>query len=424
MASIFTKKDFTNTQWFIAEKGIQLIVGILIVPKIFNSLGTYNIGELKFVESILGMMSPIFFLGLSAITIREIVYKPKRAYSILATTFYLQITSWVVVFTGLMFYLNFSNDGSLYWLYIIVAISYLFRVSNVFEYYLQAVRWVKVIFFTKIASLFIIVSLQYYGVKQGLDARYFAKIIALDFLLQTVIYFVFFIKRKLIKLHLFRFSPTMAKHLLKSAFPLIISNLLISFYITIDELFLKYYHNSDAIGVFASVQFLVIVLTWNIGFSIINALYPSLAFSFTKIDKIEYYKKVISIFKILTYLGLSIGLTYTLFGDFILEEFFSDSYAEASLPLKIFSWAPLFIFVGMIFEKHLLNKNELEKNVYRFILGILVNIILCYLLIPKYGVRGAAISVLVSHFIVNVAYIFIDTESRNDLKNIIKTYSN
>ncbi|MCK5906748.1 MAG: polysaccharide biosynthesis C-terminal domain-containing protein [Flavobacteriales bacterium] len=419
MPSIFTKKDFINTKWFIAEKGILLIVGIFIVPKIFSTLGTSNIGDLKFVESILGMISPIFFLGLGAISIREIIYKPKKTYTILATTFYLQLVSWAIIFSGLLLYLFLSNETTLYWLYITIAISYLFRVGNVFEYYLQAVKWVKVIFYVKVISLIFVVSIQYYGVINNFDAIFFAKVIAFDFLIQGIMYLLFFYKMGLINTRMFNYSPVMAKYLLKSSLPLIISNLLISFYITIDELFLRYYHDSDAIGIFASVQFLVIVLTWNIGFSIINALYPSLADSFLLEDKKEYYKKMIYIFKLLSSLGVAIGLFYTFFGDFILSKFFSESYSVASIPLKVFSWAPLFIFTGMIFEKHLLNSKQLDKNVYRFLLGIIVNIILCYFLIPTWSVTGASISVLISHFVVNIGYILVDKESRNQLKIIV-----
>jgi len=424
MPPIFTKKDFINTKWFIAEKGLLLITGIFIVPKIFSSLGTSDIGDLNFVQSIIGMLSPLLFLGLGSISIREIIYTPKKTYSILATTFYLQLASWGVVFSGIVLYLHFSNETTLYWLYITISISYLFRLTNVFEYYLQAVKWVEVIFYVKIVSLFFIISIQYYGVVNNFDTIFFAKVTVLDFFIQGVMYLIFFYKNNLINVKMFKFSKDVAKNLLESSFPLIISNLLISFYITIDELFLKYYQDSHAIGIFASVQFLVIALTWNVGFSIINALYPSLADSFLLKDKNEYYKKLIYLFKVLSSLGLVIGLFYTLFGDFILSEFFSESYSVASLPLKIFSWSPLFIFTGMIYEKHLLNSNQLDKNVYRFMLGIVVNLILSYLLIPTWSETGAAISVLISHFVVNVGYIFLDKESRSQLKVLLLNTNN
>jgi O-antigen/teichoic acid export membrane protein len=329
----------------------------------------------------------------------------------LATAFYLRLISWIVVFIGVLICVSFIKDAQLVWLYIIISLSYLFRLTDVFEYYILALKWSKIIFITKISSLIVIVALQYYGVKNQFNVSYFAKVIAFDLLIQGSIYILFFLNNKKIDFKQWKFSVPISKLLIKMSFPLIVSNLLISFYITIDELFLKYYFDDHANGIFASVQFLVITLTWSIGFSILNALYPSLAESYQK-DMVSYNIKLKVLLKTMTALGLIIGIFYTLFGNFILVNYFNQNYIESQIPLKIFCWAPLFIFIGMIYEKHLLNTNQLQNNVYRFALGCLVNLILSYMLIPYWYVNGAAIAVLTSHFITNVAYVLFDKKSR------------
>ena len=417
MISVFSKKDFIATKWFTLEKLIQLITGVLIVPQIYSTLGTVDIGKLKFVESILGMLTPLFFLGLSGICIREIVFKPKQSEQILATAFYLRLMSWIVIFIGILIYFNISETSPLKGLYYIITLSYLFKLTDVFEYYLLAKKQTKIIFISKITSLIIIVSLQYYGVKNQLDVYFFAKLIVLDFIIQGLIYGIILKYEKQFSFRQWIFSWPLGKSLLKMSFPLMISNGLIMFYITIDELFLKYFLGDHANGIFATVQFLVIALSWNIGFSIINALYPSLAESY-KNDSLLYALKIKKLLKIMCILGLLIGGLYTLFGNTILNAYFTESYAEAKTPLLIFCWAPLFVFIGMIYEKHLINTNDLQKNVYRFIIGCLSNIILCYLLIPIWHVTGAAIAVLTSHFITNIVYVFLDTKSRKQLLHL------
>ena len=414
MISVFSKKDFIATKWFTLEKLIQLITGVLIVPQIYSTLGTVDIGKLKFVESILGMLTPLFFLGLSGICIREIVFKPKQSEQILATAFYLRLMSWIVIFIGILIYFNISETSPLKGLYYIITLSYLFKLTDVFEYYLLAKKQTKIIFISKITSLIIIVSLQYYGVKNQLDVYFFAKLIVLDFIIQGLIYGIILKYEKQFSFRQWIFSWPLGKSLIKMSFPLMISNGLIMFYITIDELFLKYFLGDHANGIFATVQFLVIALSWNIGFSIINALYPSLAESY-KNDSLLYALKIKKLLSIMCVLGLLIGCLYTLFGNTILNTYFTESYAEAKTPLLIFCWAPLFVFIGMIYEKHLINTNDLQKNVYRFIIGCLSNIILCYLLIPIWHVTGAAIAVLASHFITNIVYVFLDTKSRKQL---------
>lgn len=417
MTSVFSEKDFIATKWFTLEKLIQLITGVLIVPQIFSTLGTVGIGKLQFVESVLGMLTPLFFLGLSAICIREIVFNPKRSQQILANAFYLRLISWAILFIGILVYFNTTESSPLKGLYYIIVLSYFFKLTDVFEYYLLAKKWTKVIFFSKIISLIIIVTMQYYGVKNQFDVFYFAKLIALDFLIQGLIYIVILKHFKQLQFKQWSFSWPLGKSLLKMSFPLIISNSLIMFYISIDELFLKHFLGDHANGIFASVQFLVIALSWNIGFSIVNALYPSLAESYQS-DTGLYIKKIKQLFKIMCILGLLVGAFYTLFGAVILDTYFTESFTEAKTPLLIFCWAPLLVFIGMIYEKHLINTGELQKNVYRFILGCASNVLLCYLLIPIWEVTGAAMAVLASHFITNIVYVFLDKKSRTQVISV------
>jgi len=414
MTSVFSKRDFSATKWFTLEKILQLITGIFIIPKIFSALGTVDIGKLKFVEAVLGMFTPLFFLGLSAICIREIVFNPERYHRILATAFYLRLMSWLVIFLGITIYFGVVEDSTLKGLYLMIAFGYLFKLTDVFEYYLLAIKWTKIIFISKIISLGFIVGLQYYGVTQEFDVYYFGLLIVLDFFIQGLIYIIILKQKNLLFFKQWKFSKLLASSLLRMSVPLIISNSLIMFYITIDELFLKYYHGDHANGIFATVQFLVIILSWNIGFSIINALYPSLAESYQTHTGL-YHQKLKVLFKIMFILGLSIAVFYTLFGNLILDTFFSEAYAEAKDPLLIFCWAPLIIFIGMIYEKHLINTNNLQKNVYRFGLGFVTNLTLCYLLIPLWQVNGAAIAVLISHFMTNIAYVFMDSTSRKEV---------
>jgi O-antigen/teichoic acid export membrane protein len=231
-------------------------------------------------------------------------------------------------------------------------------------------------------------------------------------------YYVIISKSKEFSLNKLKASFKLAKQLLKSSFPLLISNFIVVFYITIDNFFINYYLGNAANGVFAVVDYLVIFITWNLGAAFIYGLYPALAECYLN-DRLLYYKRFRFITKYVIIFGVIIGMFYALYGDRIISTYYNNSFRDAKLPLKIFAWSPLFIFLGMLFEKHLVNQDKLERNVYRFILGCFVNIILCYMLIPKFKLVGAAIAVLFSHFITNVVFILCYKSYR---KNIIQLF--
>ena len=90
MQIAFSKKDINSTAWFSLEKGIHLFTGVFIVPKIFNTLGTVDIGKLHLVEAVLGLCTPLFFLELASICIREMVLKPKNVEKLIVTVFFMR----------------------------------------------------------------------------------------------------------------------------------------------------------------------------------------------------------------------------------------------------------------------------------------------------------------------------------------------
>lgn len=415
MAQLFSKQDFLNTKWFIAEKLTSLLVAIIIVPKIFNSLGVINIGKLKFAETFISFFIPLLFLGLSAICIRELIFYPKRTKFILSTALFLRTVSWLFTLVIILAYTYFFIDNDLFVLYLLICVSYFVRVFDVFEYYFHAIKQTKYVFISKTISLLVILLLKYYGVKNEFGIQYFAFLLILDFLIQSLTYISIVKIKNIFNFNELVFSKPIAIYLLKNSFPLIISNFLILIYIVTDDFILKYYHGDASYGFYATIYFLIITLTWSIGFSIINALFPSLAESYTTNLRM-YYQKISLLIIYMLVLGIFIGVFYNLFSRTILTQYFDDSFLKINNALKLFSWAPLFIFIGMIFEKHLILTNHIEKNVYRFILGCISNFILSLILIPTYEIIGAVIAVLTSHFISNIAFVFMDTKSRKQLK--------
>lgn len=318
---IFKREDFSNTAWFLAEKLVQLIIGAFIVPKIFTSLGATGMGDLKYVMTVLGILTPVFTLGLMDISIREIVYHPKRSNAILSTSFLLQLFSWFFLSIFLLAFVLLFEEEKLRILYFIIALSYLTRLSGIAEYYLLAKKKVKFIFITKIICLIIVTVLQYYGVQKNFKVEYFAGITTFDFIFQGILYFLIFKFNQQLKIKITRFSKTIATSLLRSSYPLIITQFLLYLYLSLDKLFIKYFMNSEAVGKFYSVKFLVITITWSVGFAIINALYPSLAKSY-QTNRGEYKKKISILIKTISIYGIIIVVFYHLFGAYILSEYF------------------------------------------------------------------------------------------------------
>ena len=105
----------------------------------------------------------------------------------------------------------------------------------------------------------------------------------------------------------------------------------------------------------------------------------------------------------MTWLGISIALPTTIFADHIVRFLFGQNYLPAADVLKIHIWACVFVFLGIACGKWFIAENLQKYSLYRTLSGAILNIILNLVLIPIFGIRGAAFSTVVSYF--SAAYL-------------------
>jgi len=67
----------------------------------------------------------------------------------------------------------------------------------------------------------------------------------------------------------------------------------------------------------------------------------------------------------------------------------------------------VFVFLGVATGKYLVVENYTKISFFRTLIGAVINIVLNTFLIPKYGIKGAAIATVFSQFIVAFSIILI-----------------
>ena len=75
--------------------------------------------------------------------------------------------------------------------------------------------------------------------------------------------------------------------------------------------------------------------------------------------------------------------------------------------MSIHIWAGVFVFLGVASSQYLIAENYTTISFYRTLIGAIVNVILNIILIPKYGINGAASATLISYFVATFSMGFI-----------------
>ncbi len=191
--------------------------------------------------------------------------------------------------------------------------------------------------------------------------------------------------------------------LLKTATPLMIMGLS-SFSLSEASLFfLKYYYDIKSVGNFTIIYKISLTasLVFTIAFAIIG---PKIAELFWSKKTYELRKLFMSSLKMIFFATLPVFIAVLFFPSFFLSIF--NLSANFTLELIIMLVGQFLYGITAIFGLFLMvtDKQKMFRNIY--IVSAVLNLILCFVLIPKYGVLGASITVAVSYVFLNVLCIY------------------
>jgi O-antigen/teichoic acid export membrane protein len=99
----------------------------------------------------------------------------------------------------------------------------------------------------------------------------------------------------------------------------------------------------------------------------------------------------------------------------IIKLLFGIQYQFAGNVLRIHIWASVFVFLGVATGRYLITENYTKISFLRTFMGGIVNVILNIILIPKFGINGAAIATVISYFISVFLIILFAKTYRNTI---------
>jgi O-antigen/teichoic acid export membrane protein len=414
-------KYFKNTSWLVAEKIFRMAVLLFTGIWIARYLGPNKFGLLSYVKSFVGLFTAISTLGLNGIVVRELVKDKTQRDKIIGTAFWLKLMGAFSVLSILAFAINFmANDTHTNILVFIIASSTIFHSFNVIDFYFQSKVLSKYIVYANIVSLFISSIVKITLIINDAPLIAFAWVVLFDSVVLAVGFLYVFLKNSKFRIQNLIFNKETAISLLKDSWPLILSGLVISIYMKIDQVMIKEILGNDAVGYYgAAVR--ISSVWYFIPMAIANSLFPAII-NAKKISKKLYHKRLQQLYDLMVWMAIAIALPMTFMSNWLVKILYGQQYSQASDVLKIHIWTGVFVFLGVAFSKYLTNENLTKKSFYRTLLGAIINVILNLMLIPQYGISGAAFATLIGQFTANYIYDVFDKDLYDQLKMKTKCF--
>jgi len=221
----------------------------------------------------------------------------------------------------------------------------------------------------------------------------------------TLIFLLFDVMRiRLIQFRI-RFIPSLGKELVLFSLPLMFTGILGFIMTRTDTLMLGYYLTSTTVGIYNAATPLASMLP--IFLNSAGFLYMPIASQLYSQEKLREMRRVYQILtKWVFLLTLPAFAVMFLFPEATIKFFFGADYLGASKALQILALGFMFhTFLGLN-GLSLIVIGEPKLNLIGNSFAAVFNVVLNVILIPRYGLDGAAIATAVSYFVANVFRTF------------------
>ncbi|MGB5848555.1 MAG: flippase [Ignavibacteriaceae bacterium] len=412
------KKYFKNTSWLFTEKILRILIAFVVTVLVIRYLGPEQFGLLSYAISFYGLFSAISILGLESISIRELVKYPERRDNILGSVFLLRLVGGIVTIILIALILFISGEpADISILILIISTSAIFQSFSVIDYYFPAEVKAKYSVYVMTASVLLTSALKIFLIIVEAPLIYFAIVFSVEFFAAAAGFLLVYKHNKL-KIINWNFRKETAVNLLKDSWPLILSGLAIAIYTKIDQVMIKNMLDSKELGYYA-VAVRLSEAWYFIPIALTNSIYPAIVKAKNVSNKF-YFNRMQKLYDILAWLAISIAVPVSIFSRDIINIIFGNEFQSAAPVLTIYIWAGVAVFLGVASSQYLITENFTKLSFFRTLIGMVFNVILNLILIPKYGIIGAAYATLVSYSVV-VFSIILFPKARKQFFMMLKS---
>ena len=397
------EKYLKNTGLLMLGKVGSLIIKMLVTIQIANYLKPFNNGILNGAIIYVGLFAAVASLGLDQFIIKELHTYPSNRDRILGTAFRMKFIAGVLCIPAIYIsWFFFSLDDTPYLYVLILSFMGIFQSFNVIDSYFQSEVKSKYIMQVQIAATLLsaMIKMVLIYIKSPLEFFIYASIG--DFIWMAVGYFLVY-NRKGRQLLNWKFDYNLSRKLLSFSWPLIISGIMVSLYMNIDQLMLHEMISPAAQGTYTTA--VTFSAAWYfVPGVIVSSLFPAIL-NARRDDPERYQKRLQNLYDLMVWFSMTFAVVVTFASPVIYR--LMPHYSAAAPILAVHVWSGVFVFLGTANGQYMIAEDLSKLTFLRNGIGAAVNIILNLWFIPLIGIMGAAIATLIAYFTSTFFVFFI-----------------
>lgn len=397
----FAKSKFArNTFWIIFSRVYQIAVNLVVSILSVRYLGPSNYGLINYAASFSSLFTAFCTLGIDEVMVNELITKPQKQGKLIGTAIGLRICSSIfsVLTICLIVYALNPGETLTFWVTLLYSFGLVMQSLEVIKYFYQQRLMSKVTSLLTVIVRTIVAIYKILLLVWSKDVLWFAASNIVDHGIFGVLLMLCYFRHEEPNQEL-RCECSIAKELLQKSHHFILSGLMVALYGQMDKIMLKHLMDEAQVG-FYSVATTVnnywpFILT-----AIIQSARPVIIELFEK-DKLLFKKRLTQLYSAVIGISAVAAIGISIFAKPIILLLYGDGYMSSVVALRIITWSTAFSYLGVARSIWVVPNGQQYFEKYLAAIGAVCNAILNYLMIPSWGICGAAIATLITQIVTN-----------------------
>lgn len=391
------QKVAKNIGWLFFDKFLRMGVGLIVGAWVARYLGPKQFGMMSYAAAYVALFGSFASFGIDCIIIRELVNNPKKHNELLGSAFIIKIFGALLVLISATISISFirPHEQIIFALVLLSSSGLIFQSFNVIDLYFQSKVISKYTVLAQNIAFIISSIIKVLLILNKAPLLSFAVVTLVEVVLGSLFLAIVY---QYNKKTIFNWRPIVAtiKITLNESWPLILASMASMLNMRIDQIFIGKMLDDVAVGNYAvavRISEVWLMLPMVLGASI----YPKIIEAKQKSNEL-YHKRLNQICFYMCCFVIPVAIGITLMSGTIISVLFGRQYTIAGAILAIHIWSGVPYLTTFAYGQMFYIEKLVKLSFYSSLFAPICNIVLNFLLIPRFGAVGAAATTLVTAF--------------------------
>lgn len=420
LTQLFRGKMAHNAFWLIGAKVYHVAVNLVVSLLMARYLGPSNYGLINYAASFTAMFTAVCTLGINGILVNELI-RDNRNGLLIGSSIGMRLLSSlcsVITIVALAYALN-PDEPTTVWVVLIYSTTLIFQSVDSINCWYQANLESKVTAKISAAGYTVAAIYKVWLLLTQKNVIWFAASHAVEYALVAILLLNAY------RIHAgrgqrLRFALDAGRTILSKSYHFILSGMMVAVYGQMDRIMLKSMIDETSVGYYSAA--VTITSMWPFILSAIIDSAKPVILEKHGCDRQTFDRYLIRLYGAIMYISFAAALGITLLSGPIIVLLYGEAYLGARGALCILCWDTAFSYLGVARSVWMVPNGKQKYEKYIAGSGAVCNLILNAVMIPVWGVNGAAIATLVTQIFTNfiVGFFFRDIRENNFL--ILKAF--